>query len=142
MSDDDWRQTVAEFATSGACLDTALLVAAELLLLVSGMVLERKKTIHRLRRRWPGEATLYWHTWIFESLPTVPPLPFFRKCASREGMEALLACLGIPPAAPGVAGLKETIDRYLEMEISSAGRRRPKADYIGSFCLAEWHGLS
>ena len=132
---------VAEFATSAAAADQCpLLVAADLLLLVSGMVLNEKREPHAAAAGgWRSD--LYWHPWLFESTANLPVLPLFCQCQSREGMEQLLACLGIAAQAGEVAQLKKTIARHLAIDVSEKGRRRPNADYLESICLDNWHDL-
>ncbi|MCY4325200.1 MAG: AAA family ATPase [Betaproteobacteria bacterium] len=131
--------TVAEFVSAKPRHNPAALIEAELLLFVFGALLSDKPAANeREGRLAPGY--LCWDPHTFNAATTIPPLPFFRACQSRAGIENLLACLGIEVQAANVASLKETVGKYLHK----------RSDYLvhspaiacQSMHLENWHDLS
>ena len=141
LSEEDQRQTVAEFVASQPYVPRTSLLQAELLLFVSGMLLCQQLSADARQARKAAAGYFCWDPWLFRSADTDPPLPFFRHTENREGMENFLSCLGLAPSAAEVGQLKKTIDKYLEKRLHylTASRDDFKAAFLNCINIENWH---
>ena len=137
LSEDDRKQTVAEFVVSGSGAGTDALLQADLLLFIASMVLSERLIARNRDADKAASGYFCWDPWLFESADAMPPLAFFLQAENREGMEALLSCLGLPTTAASTRELRKAVGKYLEAR--SRYLTKSKESFLACLNAGNWH---